>query len=270
MGGRSGSRSLCDRTPEQGIEAMVRNVFVLGALLAASALGNATAEGDRALFENTCSQCHALSKVRRYGPRSPEQWKHLVARMRQIAQGGSKAFSEATAARISTYLGSEAGSRAGGNSASPASSVGPGAAPSAAAVQPAAGRMEKHAESLAGESGEAHDLGALLGAGAGLFLLALIGSGVARRRLKRRFHAVHIGLVTAFACLLGAHAILLFLQFGPARSFWHGSGAAALGMGIVTAGVGRLRRRIGRRFLPIHKTLAFSVLVLAVLHRLLA
>ncbi len=229
-------------------------VFVL--IFAAGIGSRAQLESDRTLFEATCSRCHP-AKASWRNTRSEEKWKSTVARMRRHAGSGTKAFDAEAAARIVAYLAPGRG----------VADVAVGASASAVAATPktAVDEQAEHPHEDAGGAWAAKALGLASGA----FLLLLVGSGLARRRLKRRFHRVHVTLVSAFGIVLAAHAALLYLQTGIPRTAWHLLGSAALATGVLNAAVGLGRRRLKRRFLPVHKALAALILVLAALHRVL-
>jgi len=217
---------------------------------------------DKALFESTCSACHA-AKASWHGTRDVEQWKKVVGRMQGHAKGGGNAFGDATATRIAAYLGEP-----------PSAPVPPETETDSADAPVSTGHHGPVAADVPGDSSvsshvDLHSIGAVLGGGAGFCLVALVGSGLIRRRLKRRFHTVHVGLATAFGLSLVGHAVLLLLGTGGPRSLWHACGVAALVVGSAAAGAGLGRRRIGRRFPAIHKTLALLALVLVILHRVL-
>jgi len=101
-------------------------------------------------------------------------------------------------------------------------------------------------------------------------LIALIATGLVRRRLKRRFRPVHAALAFLLALAVIGRAAGLYARAGMPRSVWRLCGSAALLVAAVGAAAGLMRRRLKRRFLRVHVTLAFTALILAVLHRLLA
>ncbi|NOY82552.1 MAG: hypothetical protein GXP31_16260 [Kiritimatiellaeota bacterium] len=187
---------------------------------------------------------------------SAEVWKRTVERMRRCVGRGAEAFEAETAARIvANPVPSKPPAAVAG---SPAGHASPSSAATGESAEPP--HEEFHGSRTA----------KVLGITSGVLLLFLIGSGLARRQLKRRFHRIHVALVSVLGATLAIHAVLLALQTGIPRAAWHLFGSAALATGVLNAAVGLGRRRLRRRFLPVHKALAALILFLAVLHRVLA
>lgn len=104
-----------------------------------------------------------------------------------------------------------------------------------------------------------------LGALGGLLLLAMAAGGLLRPRLGARFLPLHRAGAAALLAVLGVHAVMLYAGYPP-RAGWHVLGGAGLAGALLTAGVGRLRLRLGPRWLKLHKLMAFAVLAGAAGH----
>lgn len=201
---------------------------------------DAAAVTPRSTFERTCSQCHPLSKVTAE-PRPAAEWPALVKRMQTHAQTGDKTFDNTVADEITAFL-----------------------VHNAAAADPSLNPAPAEAASEAGEMGEA------LGIATAVLIAAMIVAGALRRRIGRRFRLLHRSGAVLLVCALAAHAAILFLSYGPPNSLWHLCGSGAFLLVGVTALLGLNRRRIGRRFVPVHASAAGLTAALALLHRLLA
>lgn len=203
-------------------------------------------------FRQVCTRCHALEKARGTGRRSLEQWQATVKRMQSHATGGDKAFGDETANRIVAYLAPE-------RTQTPADQP-----------QPDAGQAQPLVSPVEPEHHGRAELGEALGIVLGLLIVAMIASGLARRKLKRRFRPVHATLAVILGAALAGHVVLLLTEVGPPRSAWHWCGTLGLCALLGTAAGGLLRGRLGRHFLKLHMSGAFLALLLAILHRVLS
>ncbi len=199
-----------------------------------------------ALFVKTCSQCHQPDPSWP-GSRPIEEWRKRVATMQERAAGTEKRFSDDVAARIVQYLGTPDPTAVEGSS-----DGGPAPEPEA-----------KH------HGGKAGQVGGILGILTGALLAGMIGAGVFRKRLGRRFHKLHRAGAGLLITALTVHAVILFLYEGPPRSVWHACGTLALVCVVLTGCVGLRRRRFGKRFLRLHQIGAFAALLFGILHRAL-
>ncbi len=110
----------------------------------------------------------------------------------------------------------------------------------------------------------------ILGMLTGMLLLAQIGLGLFfRRRLGRRFRLIHRILAGLLGVALLGHAVLMYSSWGIDPSAWHYAGVAGLAVMLLAAGAAWFRRKIGRRWLTAHISLAVAALGLGLLHVIL-
>jgi hypothetical protein len=192
------------------------------------------------LFRDVCSGCHGHEKADP-SSKSPDEWPATVERMRNMAVGSKAEFTGEEASEVSEFLVKAA--------ASTPVSDNPGETSSGAALLEAA---------------------ATIGFAVGALISIMLITGLARRRLRRNFRLIHItGAVMLFACI-AAHAVLLYAEFGIPSSFWHAMGSMSSASAFMAAAAGIGRRRLGKKFLPVHVSFGFAALALAVLHRILS
>ena len=113
-------------------------------------------------------------------------------------------------------------------------------------------------------------IGMILGLVTAFVLFAQVVSSFFRKRIGGAFRKLHLGLGIVLTLLFCAHGTLLFLTFGPPRSLWHLCGTAAATVALLALISGFARKRIGEKFLSLHRVLGIAALVLAILHRMLA
>lgn len=192
-----------------------------------------------AAFEKTCSSCHPAKKAagKDY---TEEKWRATVARMREHAADTKHAFPAETGDRIARYLAGKDGDAAG------------------AATAPETG----------GGAG-LYTAGKVLGVFTAALIAGMIAAGLLRRKLRRYFRPLHAAGAALLLAAAAAHGVILYLQAGPPAQAWHLCGTAALIVALCTAAGGLLRRRLKKRFLPLHVTGALAAAALVCLHRLL-
>ena len=95
-------------------------------------------------------------------------------------------------------------------------------------------------------------------------ILAFLRAGIGGA--FRTVHRLGAALLVIFSA---THGTLLYLDFGAPDSAWHACGSLGALLVFAALGAALARRRLGARFLPVHKVLGTGALGLALLHRII-
>lgn len=246
---------------------MRRCSIALILLLALPPLVSPASEGED-LYYDTCLQCHGDYATDDW-QRSRKSWELTVYRMQSYAD-----FSDETAEKIIDYL-------AGDEQPEPEEDS--LADTLAEDQQPVVEEPESPAEALAREERfrKQQEIAAaqlwnpsppvlIFARYMGYFAVAcLVGlgiTGLARRKLARRFRLVHTAAAAGLLVAIGAHAVIDLFEYGAPPVLWLWFGIAATALPVVGLATGYMRRVLGSAFKPVHYGFAVTGLTLAVLH----
>lgn len=101
-------------------------------------------------------------------------------------------------------------------------------------------------------------------------MFALLVTGHIRRKLKRRFKALHLSLAITFAITLTPHLIVFLIQYGLPPSLWLWSGLVATLLAAIGIMLGFIKHQLGRLFLRYHVLFGYLGTFAVLLHWLWA
>lgn len=247
--------------------------------------GDASTMSDGELFYAVCSGCHDMGRepaaIRAaIAPRSRKGWILMVEQMRQYARDTANAFSREEADRIVAYLVRISEEETEEVPIPPAPAPIPMPTPPPVAVAVDAQTQPEARPAAAGAAVAAtkkkrplwRPPSPMLGAArwAGYLAVglagALLATGLARRRLRRRFRPIHAALALGLFACIAFHTVVLVIEYGTPRMLWLWFGVGSLVIFVATQAGGLLRRRLRRAFLRFHVAGAVAGTVLTVLH----
>ena len=112
--------------------------------------------------------------------------------------------------------------------------------------------------------------GKILGPVLFLLILIMIIAGMSRKKIGLNFLKYHRTGAMILFLVMAAHGTILFLKVGPPDTTWHLCGTFGAVSAFAAMVVALMRKKIGSSFLFVHQIFAFSALVLAILHRVIA
>ena len=217
------------------------------------------------LFMEKCSTCHGVEDYD-LGSRSLKEWQLIVERM--ASYGGADPYSDEEGDTIIAYLYGETYKsqndpptyQYGVDDVTPATTQ-PDTQP-AATTQPVKPKIRiswKKSKTL----WIAKDMGYIATA----ILVLMIGTGLARKKLKRNFKRIHTVLAILLFGSLAIHVAVYLCEYGAPSKMWLWSGIlASILIGLVEFG-GLMRARLGVvKFIKLHSICGVVGLVLVLVH----
>lgn len=234
---------------------------------------------DREVFVRVCTRCHCMTS---YVPsqRSGKAWELTVQQMKQYAENDeAMKFSQDEAQASLRFLASYPEDQAlqlepmETAAVSPTQSPEPKAEPSLP-VQPVLADTQTAGFTLARlapppvprVSLRMLAWAKITGYVAIVLLAMMVLSGLMRRRMKKGFRPVHIGLAVAMAFCAIFHSAVFVWRYGTPGILWFWFGLAALAVIVAALAGGYWRSRMGGLLFRFHKAAAWGGLTLTVLH----
>lgn len=235
--------------------------------------GETVSSTDKALVLKHCSGCHDMSYL---SPRSKKAWELTVYRMREMIYNKSEMFSKDDAEQMIDFLSLHLQEYSQvpiydffyGKDNPVQVNIDSTAIEKEEIVPPKPSSSTVKVEQMF--STKMTRSAKFFGYSSIVALMALLVSGVWRRKLKKLFVPIHrlagFGLILSLA----VHTTIYILKYGNPPVLWYWLGILGVAIAIITQFSVILKAKIGPRFVVVHATLGASVLILGVLHWLIA
>lgn len=235
--------------------------------------GETVSATDKALVLKHCSGCHDMSYL---SPRSKKAWELTVYRMREMIYNKSEMFSKDDAEQMIDFLSLHLQEYSQvpiydffyGKDNQVQAPIDSTAIENEELVPPKLSGNTVKVEQMF--SAKMTRSAKFFGYSSIVTLMALLISGIWRRKLKKLFIPIHRFAGFGLLLSLTVHTTIYILKYGNPPVLWYWLGILGVIIAILTQFSVILKTKIGPRFVVVHATLGVSVLILGILHWLIA